>query len=235
MEKSAGIKRMLTILKEKLPDLSDMQRERLARYYELIVKGNETMNLTAIVSPEEAADKHFADSLLALPYLPQNARCIDVGTGAGFPGIPLLIARPDLQMTLLDSLNKRVRFLEDTLQTLELRAQCVHARAEDAARTAAHREAYDIALSRAVAPLPALLELTAPFLNVGGVSVCYKGRNAEEELEAAKNAANILHFTLSAVSFSMPYGERALIFAKKTAPTPGAYPRKAGEAARKPL
>ena len=226
---------MLTLLNEKLPDLTDIQREQLALYFDLLVKGNEQMNLTAIVSPEEAADKHFVDSLLALPYLQQFARCIDVGTGAGFPGIPLLIARPDLHMTLLDSLNKRVRFLEDTLQTLQLRAQCVHARAEDAARTAPHREAYDIALSRAVAPLPVLLELTAPFLKVGGVSICYKGKNAEEEIEAAKNAADILRFSLSVVSFSMPYGERALILAKKTAPTPKSYPRKAGEAARKPL
>ena len=226
---------MLMLLKEKLPELTDAQREQLTQYFDLLVKGNETMNLTAIVSPEDAADKHFVDSLLALPYLPQNARCIDVGTGAGFPGIPLLIARPDLEMTLLDSLNKRVRFLEDTLHALHLHAQCVHARAEDAAKNASHREAYDIALSRAVAPLPVLLELTAPFLKVGGVSICYKGKSAEEEIESARNAAKLLHFSLSAVPFSMPYGERALIFAKKTAPTPKAYPRKAGEAARKPL
>lgn len=226
---------MLTLLKEKLPNLTDTQQEQLARYFELLVQGNEKMNLTAIVSPEDAADKHFVDSLLALPYLPQNARCIDVGTGAGFPGIPLLIARPDLAMTLLDSLNKRVQFLQDTLHKLQLHAQYVHARAEDAAKGAPHREHYDIALSRAVAPLPVLLELTAPFLKVGGVSICYKGKNVEEEIEAAANAAKILGFSLSVVPFSMPYGERALVFAKKTAPTPRTYPRKAGEAARKPL
>ena len=226
---------MLTLLKEKLPDLTDVQHEQLALYFELLVKGNEKMNLTAIVSPEDAADKHFVDSLLALPYLPEHARCIDVGTGAGFPGIPLLIARPDLAMTLLDSLNKRVQFLQETLQSLHIHAQCIHARAEDAAKGAPHREGYDIALSRAVAPLPVLLELTAPFLKVGGVSICYKGKSAAEEAEAARNAAKILNFSLSVVPFSMPYGERALILAKKTAPTPRAYPRKAGEAARKPL
>ncbi len=226
---------MLTLLKEKLPSLTDMQREQLALYFELLVKGNEKMNLTAIVSPEDAVDKHFVDSLLALPHLQQFARCIDVGTGAGFPGIPLLIARPDLNMTLLDSLNKRVQFLQDTLHELHLHAQCVHARAEDAAKGAPHRERYDIALSRAVAPLPVLLELTAPFLKVGGVSICYKGKNAEEEIESAGNAAKILGLSLSVVPFSMPYGERALVLAKKTAPTPRAYPRKAGEAARKPL
>ena len=226
---------MLTLLREKLPGLTEAQHKQLALYFDLLVQGNEKMNLTAIVSPEEAVDKHFVDSLLALPYLPKGARCIDVGTGAGFPGIPLLIARPDLNMTLLDSLNKRVQFLKDTLLGLQLHAQCVHARAEDAAKGAPHRESYDIALSRAVAPLPVLLELTAPFLKVGGVSICYKGKNAAEEIDAAKNAAKLLNYTLSVVSFPMSYGDRALILAKKTAPTGKAYPRKAGEAARKPL
>lgn len=226
---------MLTLLQEKLPQLSAIQREQLALYFTLLVKGNEKMNLTAITSPEEAADKHFVDSLLALPYLPQGARCIDVGTGAGFPGIPLLIARPDLQMTLLDSLNKRVQFLKETLSVLGLRAACIHARAEDAAKGAPHREAYDIALSRAVAPLNVLLEWTSPFLRVGGVSICYKGKSAPEEAAAAGNAAKLLNCGLRIEAFSMPYGERALVLAKKIAPTPKAYPRKAGEASKKPL
>lgn len=226
---------MKELLQAKLPALSDTQREKLAAYFDLLAAANERMNLTAITAPEEAADKHFVDSLLALSYIPQGASCIDVGTGAGFPGIPLLIVRPDLNMTLLDSLNKRVAFLNETLATLELTATCIHARAEDAGKGAPHRGAYDIALSRAVAPLPVLLELTVPFLRTGGVSICYKGSAAREEAESARSACRMLTCSLELVDFSMPYGERTLILAKKTAPTPARFPRKAGEPGRKPL
>jgi len=226
---------MKALLLEKLPQLTQAQRDSLALYFDLLAEGNKRANLTAIVEPEEAADKHFVDSLLALPYLPRNARCIDVGTGAGFPGIPLLIARPDLRMTLLDSLNKRVAFLKETLLALNLTADCVHARAEDAGRDPALRAQFDTALSRAVAPLPVLLELTVPFLKTGGVSLCYKGRSAAEEIEAARPACAKLHCSLAVQAFSLPYGERALISARKDAPTPPAYPRKAGEPSRKPL
>lgn len=226
---------MRALLDEKLPSITAAQRDKLAAYFDLLVIANERMNLTAITAPAEAADKHFVDSLLALAYIPQGASCIDVGTGAGFPGIPLLIARPDLRMTLLDSLNKRVAFLEETLATLGLCATCLHARAEDAAKTQPHRGAYDIALSRAVAPLPTLLELTVPFLRTGGISICYKGSAAHEEAESAQTACKALNCTLELADFSMPYGERTLILAKKTGPTPARYPRKAGEPGRKPL
>ncbi len=226
---------MIELLKQKLPDLTDAQREKLAAYFDMLVEANERMNLTAITAPEEAADKHFVDSLLALPYIPQGAKCIDVGTGAGFPGIPLLIVRPDIRMTLLDSLNKRVAFLQETLAALGLSAVCVHSRAEDAGKAAPHRGAYDIALSRAVASLPTLLELTVPFLRVGGTSICYKGSAAREEADAAQSACKALNCSLELADFTLPYGERTLILAKKTAPTPARFPRKAGEPGRKPL
>lgn len=226
---------MRMLLDEKLPELTAAQRDRLAAYFSLLIAANERMNLTAITAPDEAADKHFVDSLLALPYITQGASCIDVGTGAGFPGIPLLIARPDLRMTLLDSLHKRVTFLQETLAALGLTAACIHARAEDAAKAPPHRGAYDIALSRAVAPLPTLLELTVPFLRTGGVSICYKGSAAREEAETAQSACRALNCALELKEFSMPYGKRTLVLAKKTAPTPGRFPRKAGEPARRPL
>ncbi len=226
---------MRALLDEKLPDLSAAQRDKLAAYFTMLVAANERMNLTAITAPEEAADKHFVDSLLALPSISQGASCIDVGTGAGFPGIPLLIARPDIRMTLLDSLNKRVAFLKETLAALGLTATCIHARAEDAAKAPPHRGAYDIALSRAVAPLPTLLELTVPFLRTGGISICYKGSAAREESESAQSACKALNCALELKEFSMPYGERTLVLAKKTAPTPARFPRKAGEPSRKPL
>ncbi|MDL2234952.1 16S rRNA (guanine(527)-N(7))-methyltransferase RsmG [Christensenellaceae bacterium OttesenSCG-928-L17] len=201
---------MLTLLQEKLPALTGAQHAMLLRYYALIVEGNKRVNLTAITDAAEVVDKHFCDSLLAEAYIEHNARCIDIGTGAGFPGVPLLIARPDIHMTLLDSLQKRVRFLEETLGELGLLANVVHARAEDAAKMPAHREQYDIALSRAVAPLPVLLELCVPFVRVGGCTLCMIPCHTE-------------------------YGARNIIRAKKIKPTPPRYPRKAGEPARKPL
>ena len=226
---------MKALLNEKLPQLTDVQRDMLCAYYEYLMQANARTNLTAIKEKTEAADKHFVDSLLALPFIPHGARCIDVGTGAGFPGIPLLIARPDIKMTLLDSLHKRVAFLQETLHELGLSANCVHARAEDAGRDPRHRAQYDIALSRAVAPLSVLLELTVPFLRVGGVSVCYKGKSAQEEADLAQSAGKALNCTLKVQPIDAAYGERALVLAKKNASTPSRYPRKAGEPGRKPL
>lgn len=226
---------MKALLEERLPMLTQAQRDALLAYYSLLLTGNTRMNLTAVVQPEEAVDKHFVDSLYALPYLPQGASCIDVGAGAGMPGIPLLIARADLSMTLLDSLRKRVAFLEETLAALGLTACCVHARAEDAGQSFAYRERYDVALARAVAPLNVLLELCLPFVRVGGVCVAYKGRAAEEEAAAAQKAAQTLGCTLRVQPVAASYGERALVIATKTRPTPAQYPRKAGTPAKKPL
>jgi 16S rRNA (guanine527-N7)-methyltransferase len=225
---------MKTLLKTACPQLDDAARERMAAYWDMLLVWNERVNLTAITDPAEAAKKHFADSLTALPFIPEGARCIDVGTGAGFPGIPLMIARPDIQMTLLDSLNKRVRFLEAVSQELGLNARCLHARAEDAGRDKAQRESYDIALSRAVAPLPVLLELTVPFLKIGGTGIAYK-TDAAEELRLSARALALLHCRARVEAIEADYGQRTLVLATKQAACPPAYPRRAGLPERTPL
>ena len=180
------------------PDLTKRQAESFELYYELLTEWNGRINLTAITEKEDVARKHFVDSLAAADLLPDGAACIDVGTGAGFPGVPLLILRPDLHMTLLDSLQKRLGFLDELLRRLGLTAELVHARAEDAGRDPKRRERYDAVLSRAVSPLPVLLELTTPFLKTGGTAIAYKG-NAAQEIADAARAARLLNVTVSAL------------------------------------
>ena len=225
---------MRDILKAALPQADEQALDRFELYQRLLLEWNEKMNLTAITDPVEVAQKHFADSLAALPYLQPGTKVIDVGTGAGFPGVPLLILRPELQLTLADSLQKRLTFLDALLQELGLHAQLVHGRAEDLGQNRLYREQFDAALSRAVAGLPVLLELTTPFVKVGGAAIAYKG-DAAEELEKAKSAAFLLHVQLRQVELASDLGKRCLIFADKKAPTPKAYPRKAGTPNRKPL
>ena len=227
---------MKEILRSVCPELTEKQLEQFALYYEMLIDWNSRMNLTAITEPEDVAKKHFRDSLQGMPYIPEGAGCIDVGTGAGFPGIPLLICRPDIRMTLLDSLNKRLLFLEEVTERLGLadRVKIVHARAEDGGRDKALREHFDICLTRAVASLPVLLELTVPFVKNGGSSVCYKG-DAEEEIRLSANACCILRCELTVKDVSSDYGKRTLVLAKKTGRTPEPYPRKAGTPAKKPL
>lgn len=216
-----------------IPGASEEQADKFIKYYELLIEWNEKMNLTAITEEREVAEKHFADSLLPMELIPQNARCIDVGTGAGFPGIPLMIMRPDITVTLLDSLI----FLNEVIRALGLegRAKTLHMRSEDAGRAAAHRDAYDVALSRAVANARVLAEWTAPFVKKGGVSIMYKGAAAKEELDAAQNAMNKLCLGARLIEYPCAWGERYVIAAKKLAPTPKAYPRKAGTAGKLPL
>ena len=225
---------MRGILKAALPQADERALDRFELYQRLLLEWNEKMNLTAITDPVEVARKHFADSLAALPYLQPGAKVIDVGTGAGFPGVPLLILRPELQLTLADSLQKRLTFLDALLRELGLHARLVHGRAEDLGQNRLYREQFDAALSRAVAGLPVLLELTTPFVKVGGAAIAYKGDGAEE-LEKAKSAAFLLHVQLRQVELASDLGKRCLIFADKKAPTPKAYPRKAGTPNRKPL
>ena len=223
------------LLQESLPGLSAEQTEQFINYYNMLIERNRVMNLTHITSPAEAAQKHFADSVLGASLIPPNAHVIDVGTGAGFPGIPLKIVRPDIALTLVDSLGKRVRFLEEVCAALGISAKAVHARAEDAARNDALRAHFDIALSRAVAPMNLLLELTVPFLKVGGRSLMYKGAGADEEIALCTNAMRELSCSLSNESFDVPWGERTIVCAEKLAKTPAKYPRKAGVPQKKPL
>jgi len=218
-----------------IPQASGGQRAKFARYFALLAEWNQRVNLTAITEPEEVAAKHFADSLLPMELIPKGARCVDVGTGAGFPGVPLLIMRPDLSMTLLDSLKKRLAFLETLLGELNLRAVPVHMRAEDAGRDPAHRARYDVALARAVASASALMEWTAPLVRVGGTALFYKGPKADEELASASRATRLLRLEAELVDYNVPWGERRVMLVKKTAPTPKEYPRKAGSAEKNPL
>ncbi|MEL7610726.1 MAG: 16S rRNA (guanine(527)-N(7))-methyltransferase RsmG [Bacillota bacterium] len=220
-----------------LPGLNDAETRRFARYYELLLERNKVMNLTAITEPAEVAKKHFADSALPLEFslIKEGAKCVDVGTGAGFPGIPLLILRPDIELVLVDALQKRIAFLKETLDALGLKAQCLHARAEDAGRRKELRERFDVALSRAVAPVNVLVELTLPLLKVGGVSLMYKGPAAGEETAAASRVLKLLSGEAAVHSADKPWGERKLVAITKRAHTSDAYPRKAGTPARSPL
>ena len=218
------------ILSPLRPDLSAEQLAQFETYYAMLTDWNERVNLTAITDPEGVAKKHFLDSLAAAPYLKQGASVVDVGTGAGFPGLPLLILRPDLKVTLMDSLV----FLEAVLKELNLNAACVHARAEDAGQDLLHRERYDAALTRAVSALPVLAELTLPLVKIGGVSIAYKG-DSSEELVQAKHALEILHARAERVVIPSDYGVRELVILAKQAATPKLYPRKAGTPAKKPL
>ena len=225
---------MRELLPSLIPNLTTEQCDKFVAYYDLLIDWNARMNLTAITEKAEVAKKHFLDSLQALPYLDHGAKIADVGTGAGFPAIPLLIMNPTLDVTLVDSLQKRLVFLEEVLKALDLQASCVHARAEEFGQNPVYRGAFDATVSRAVAALPVLLELTVPLLKVGGKAYCYKG-DISEELPAAKNALHLLHCTAETVSVPCDYGVRTLVICTKNAPTPKAYPRKPGLPTKKPL
>lgn len=222
------------ILSPLRPDLSAAQLAQFETYYAMLADWNTRVNLTAITEPEDVAKKHFLDSLAAAPYLKQGASVADVGTGAGFPGVPLLILRPDLNVTLIDSLQKRLVFLEAVLKELKLNAELVHARAEDAGQNPKYREMFDVALTRAVSALPVLCELTLPLVKVGGKSIAYKGESAEE-IAASANALTVLHATSERVIVPSDYGARELVIVTKNGATPKQYPRKAGTPAKKPL
>ncbi|MDD4312873.1 MAG: 16S rRNA (guanine(527)-N(7))-methyltransferase RsmG, partial [Eubacteriales bacterium] len=222
------IKEILSPLR---PDLTAEQLALFETYYAMLADWNSRVNLTAITEPEDVAKKHFLDSLAAAPYLKPNASIVDVGTGAGFPGLPLLIFRPDLRVTLIDSLQKRLTFLEAVLKELKLNAELVHARAEDAGQNPKYRETFDVALTRAVSALPVLCELTLPLVKVGGLSIAYKGDSAEE-LAASNNALSVLNATAERVVIPADYGARELVILTKTGTTPKQYPRKAGTPAK---
>ena len=216
-----------TVIKA-IPGVTEPQAEKLCRYYEMLMDWNSRMNLTAITGEDEVLKKHFADSLLPLELIPEGANLIDVGTGAGFPGLPIAIARPDVKVTLLDSLNKRIGFLREVCKELDINADCIHDRAEDGGRNPALREKFDIAVSRAVARVSPLAEYTVPFLKVGGRSMMYKGPQAAAELKEGERALELLCCTGEIRSYPAEWGERSVIILTKQKPTPRAYPRKAG-------
>lgn len=230
---------MLQTLKEGLPGigltLTDAQAETLCNFGKAVVKQNEVMNLTAITEAPQVAKLHLLDSLtVAAAVNLQGKRLIDVGCGAGFPGVPLAIACPDAKVTLLDSLGKRVKWLEEILPTLGVQAECVTARAEEA--VASRRESYDVATSRAVARLNILLELTAPYVKVGGLVVAMKGTAAKEELAECNAAMKKLGLKLREIQeFPVEDTCHSLIIFEKVSHTPPAYPRRYAKIKANPL
>lgn len=214
--------------------------ERFAQYYELLVEGNTRMNLTAVLEPEEAVDRHFLDCLapVAQGLLPEGAKVVDVGTGAGFPGLPLLIARPDLKLTLVDALNKRLGFIQGVLDELGLQAEIVHMRAEDFSRKPEYREQYDIAAARAVAAVSPLMEYLLPCVRRGGFALCWKGPDISQEAEAARKAIFLLGGKArQPIGYEIPDRDwqHNLFIVDKVSNTPKTYPRKAGTPSKSPL
>lgn len=220
--------------------LTENQLKQFCKYAELLIEWNEKMNLTAITEPAEIVTKHFIDSLYGLKFLKGRKTLIDVGTGAGFPGLPLKITKPDIELTLLDSLNKRLTFLTEVKNQLDLdKTECVHSRAEDGATpTSSLRESFDVAVSRAVANLSCLCEYCLPYVKRGGVFLAYKGPDTEEEIENAQNAIDILGGELTGVyNYTIPETDitHSIIVITKVKNTPEKYPRLQGKIQKKPL
>lgn len=208
------------------------------QYKSLLLEWNEKMNLTAIEEDRDVIVKHFIDSLSIVPFLGNIHNIIDVGTGAGFPGIPLKIAIPSLEVILLDSLDKRVGFLNTAISSLKLQGiSAVHSRAEDAGMSQKYREKFDAATARAVASLPVLLEYCLPLVRIGGIFVAMKG-SSSEEIAASEKALDVLGGKIEEVKeFSLPYSDmkRNVIIVRKLRQTPTKYPRKAGKPSKEPL
>ncbi|MBR0413187.1 MAG: 16S rRNA (guanine(527)-N(7))-methyltransferase RsmG [Eubacterium sp.] len=217
--------------------LDDTALDRFDVYAKLLVESNKVMNLTGITEPDEIVVKHFIDSLELLKYtdIPQGASLIDVGTGAGFPGVPLLIARPDLKVTLLDSLQKRLGFLDNVLNACSLNAELIHMRAEDGGQDSSLRETFDIATARAVAPMNVLAEYLLPYVKVGGSMYALKGTG--EDISASKVAVETLGGEIAdEFAFELPNGDsRSIVYVKKISQTPTQYPRKSKKITTKPL
>lgn len=219
--------------------LSSLQQQQFITYYNLLIEWNEKINLTAIVEEKEVAVKHFYDSITPLMFtdIKEKAKVIDVGTGAGFPGIPLKILRPDINLTLLDSLNKRLIFLEEVMKKLNIQGDLIHMRAEEGGRNVKLREKFDIATSRAVANMNTLSEYLIPFVKKGGKVIALKGKNGTEELNKAKGGIKKLGGEVEkCFDFSLPTGdERTIIVINKAEHTPKTYPRSNGKIKNSPL
>lgn len=222
-------------------ELSEVQRGQFNQFYELLVDWNTRMNLTGITEYDDVLSKHFFDSLTCIKGLEDwsGKKVIDVGTGAGFPGVPMKIANPTMAITLLDSLNKRIQFLDVVAEDLGLEdVELIHGRAEDYGQNPEYRETYDAAISRAVADLAVLGEYVLPFIKVGGFFVAQKSINAVDEIEQAKNAIGLLGGQIrDIIEVKVPGIDivHALVVIEKTNETPSKYPRKAGKPTKKPL
>lgn len=219
-------------------NITDFQIRQFEAYYEFLISCNKKINLTAITDKADVAVKHFADSasLLCAVNIKEGAKVIDVGTGAGFPGVVLKIMRPDIEITLLDSLNKRIAFLKELCLLLNIEARCIHARAEDAAKKAELRESFDIASSRAVANLRTLSEYCLPFVKVGGVFAPLKGPSADSEVCEAVNAVKILGGSEAKIKeISIADFSHKIVLIDKISKTPSKYPRNGAKPLNNPL
>lgn len=228
-------------LKEINVEVNEKQLKQFNTFYEMLVEKNKVMNLTGITEYEEVLVKHFIDSLAINKYMDINKeiKVMDIGTGAGFPGLPLKIAFENIDITLLDSLNKRIKFIEEVVLANELeKIEPIHGRAEDIARKEQYREKYDLCVSRAVANLSSLSEYCLPFVKVGGYFVSYKAGNSEEEINESKKAIKLLGGKIDKVeNFTLPGTDitRTFVFIKKEQSTSKKYPRKAGLPTKEPL
>lgn len=220
-------------------NLTQNQINQFYKYEKLLLEWNEKINLTRITDEQEIILKHFVDSLTIQKYIKENTKIVDIGTGAGFPGIPLKIVNPDNEIALIDSLNKRIVFLNEIIEKCELKnISAIHARAEEIGHNKQYREQYDIVTSRAVAKLNVLLEYMMPLVKVGGKCICMKGPNIKEELTEAENAIKILGGQIEAVEeITLPDtdNERTIIVIKSVKPSPNKYPRKPGTPTNSPL
>lgn len=237
------MKRLKVLASQLNIELTDEQIHQFELYYELLIETNKVMNLTAITELEEVITKHFLDSIAIAGIYEgiknEPMRVLDLGTGAGFPGIPLKIAFPDLEITLMDSLNKRIKFLQSVIDELHLKKiNAIHGRAEEMARKPEHRQQYDLCVSRAVANLATLNEYCLPFIKVGGTFISYKSAEIEEELSNSKKAIQILGGKLTTVKkLQLPDSDigRSFVIIDKVKDTPKAYPRKPGTAGKEPI
>ena len=220
-------------------ELAEKNMEQFYNYMNLLLEWNEKINLTAITEPNDIILKHFIDSVTINKYLSGKNKIIDIGTGAGFPGIPLKILNEEKEFTLVDSLNKRISFLNEVRNKLDLeKINCMHARVEEMARNKQFREKFDVITSRAVARLNVLAEYMLPFIEIGGICICMKGSEIEDELEEAKKAIKVLGGEIEKVEYFCLGDtdmERNIVVIKKVSSTPNQYPRKAGTPAKQPI